>query len=256
MNMIKPSTLRSKERIVVFDTETTGFSNSDRIIEFGAVEIINGQPRETFQAYIRPPIRVPKAAIDVHGITNEFLSNMPPFSSVFPSIYDFIRGSRLVAHNAKFDIRMMRNECRHLDIELPIEFENVIDTMELAAKKWPGKRASLDAMLDRLGISRSGRILHGALLDSQLLAEAFLALDKGQIALNIKAGTAVVTRASAARTVAPLPLVKLCAADIDMHNAYVSNFAKNATLLITSQEVQKTAPSKNAVQDDFSNLVF
>ncbi len=171
-------------RYVVFDTETTGFStrggiNADRVVEFGAVEIIDDViTGNTLRFLINPERPIPAATTAVHGITDKDVADAPIFKQVLPEILDFIRGATLVAHNADFDIGMLSNEMKIA--EHPETFWNVVtdveDTQPLSRRLWPekGVKHSLDAVCQRLSVDLSKRTSHGALLDSQLLAEAFL----------------------------------------------------------------------------------
>ena len=260
--MIKPSRSTSNmgvqpQRIVAFDTESTGVSNSDQIIEFGAVEIIDGKICRTFQRYIKPSIRIPADATRVHGITNAMLKNAPSFEKVAEDIFLFVKGAKLVAHNAAFDCRMMKLEGERHNIEIPPEFDQaaVIDTMKMAQQKWPGKRIGLDALLDRLGIDRSSRVEHGALLDSMLLAKAYLAFDRGQVDIQLRAseGPSLVSRIK--RVVAGLPLVALSSNDVDEHNRYVVQISKNPAAQVSFGVNSLPPVARPTEQDQFADLI-
>ena len=169
-------------REIVLDTETTGFDpfNGDRLVEIGCVELINHLPTgQTYHQYINPERDMPDGAFAVHGLSEEFLRDYPVFKAVAPAFLDFIGGDRLIIHNAEFDMRFLNAELKAAGFsELP--FERAIDTLALARRKFPGASASLDALCRRFGVDGSARTLHGALLDSQLLAEVYLELLGGR----------------------------------------------------------------------------
>ncbi|WGE90543.1 DNA polymerase III subunit epsilon [Actinobacillus genomosp. 1] len=179
-------------RQVVLDTETTGMSFSGppqighNIIEIGAVEVINRRlTGRTFHVYIKPPREVEEEAIKVHGITNEFLQDKPVFAEVADEFIEFIKGAELIIHNAPFDVAFMDQEFSYLENPPPktAEMCGVTDSLAVARKMYPGKRNNLDALCDRLGIDNSKRVLHGALLDAEILADVFLMMTGGQLAL-------------------------------------------------------------------------
>ncbi|WGE71262.1 DNA polymerase III subunit epsilon [Actinobacillus equuli subsp. haemolyticus] len=179
-------------RQVVLDTETTGMSFSGppqighNIIEIGAVEVINRRlTGRTFHVYVKPPREVEEEAIKVHGITNEFLQDKPVFAEVADEFIEFIKGAELIIHNAPFDVAFMDQEFSYLENPPPktAEMCSVTDSLAVARKMYPGKRNNLDALCDRLGIDNSKRVLHGALLDAEILADVFLMMTGGQLAL-------------------------------------------------------------------------
>lgn len=179
-------------RQVVLDTETTGMSFSGppqighNIIEIGAVEVINRRlTGRTFHVYIKPPREVDEEAIKVHGITNEFLQDKPVFAEVADEFIEFIKGAELIIHNAPFDVAFMDQEFSYLENPPPktAEMCSVTDSLAVARKMYPGKRNNLDALCDRLGIDNRKRVLHGALLDAEILADVFLMMTGGQLAL-------------------------------------------------------------------------
>ncbi len=169
-------------REIVLDTETTGLNplQGDRVIEIGCVEINNLLPTGNFyHCYFNPEGDVPSEAIRVHGITNEFLSDKPLFSSEVDVFLEFISDSPLVIHNAAFDVGFLNSELSHLGFpQIPIN--RSIDTVALARKKFPGSPASLDFLCKKFNIDASKREKHGALLDAQLLAEVYLELRGGR----------------------------------------------------------------------------
>ncbi|MGB0541129.1 MAG: DNA polymerase III subunit epsilon [Hyphomicrobiales bacterium] len=169
-------------REIVLDTETTGLSpdNGDRIVEIGCVELINHVPTQnTFQAYLNPEREMDAGAEKVHGLTNEFLSNKPKFIEIVDDFLNFIGDSKLVAHNADFDINFLNSELARVKRD-KINNDRVIDTLKIARSKYPGARNSLDALCKRFFVDNSNRTLHGALLDSEILAEVYLELVGGK----------------------------------------------------------------------------
>ena len=181
-------------RQVVLDTETTGMNMMGQpqighnIIEIGAVEVINRRlTGRTFHVYIKPPREVDEEAIRVHGITNEFLQDKPVFAEIADDFLAFIKGAELIIHNAPFDVAFMDQEFSYLKDPPPktAEMCTVTDSLQMARKMYPGKRNNLDALCDRLGIDNSKRVLHGALLDAEILADVFLMMTGGQIALLV-----------------------------------------------------------------------
>lgn len=170
-------------REIILDTETTGFDplKGDRIVEIGCVELMNHIPTgKIYHAYINPERAVPTAASAVHGLTDEFLADKPAFAEIVSDFLEFIGDDApLVIHNASFDMGFLNAELvRHGFKMLP--FERAIDTLAIARKKYPGAPASLDALCKRFGVNLSERNLHGALLDSRLLAEVYLELRGGR----------------------------------------------------------------------------
>lgn len=170
-------------REIVLDTETTGLDPNEghRIVEIGAVELINHLPTgEVYHQYINPERSMPKEAFDVHGLGDEFLRDQPAFSEIVDAFIGFIGSdTQLVIHNAEFDMRMINAELSRLDRTI-LPMSRSTDTLHLARKKFPGAQASLDALCRRYHIDNSAREKHGALLDSELLAEVYLELLGGR----------------------------------------------------------------------------
>ena len=169
-------------REIVLDTETTGLSpdNGDRIVEIGCVELINHVPTSnTYQVYLNPEKDMDPGAEKVHGLTNEFLLDKPKFIEIADSFLDFIGDSNLIAHNADFDINFLNSELVRAKKD-KINNDRVVDTLKIARNKFPGARNSLDALCKRFFVDNSNRSLHGALLDSELLAEVYLELVGGK----------------------------------------------------------------------------
>ncbi len=169
-------------REIVFDTETTGFeyAKGHRLIEIGAVELINHLPTgKTFHQYINPEREVPEDAVKVHGLTYEILKDYPTFDKVADKWLEFIGDDKLVAHNASFDMNFVNYELKQIN-KRQMSWDNCIDTLEIARAMFPGARCSLDALCKRFEIDNSARTFHGALLDAQLLSEVYLELLGGK----------------------------------------------------------------------------
>jgi DNA polymerase-3 subunit epsilon len=183
-------------RQIVLDTETTGLEpqQGHRVIEIGCVELINRRlTRRHYHQYINPEREVDQGAIEVHGITNEFLADKPVFADVAAEFWEFIRGAELVIHNAAFDIGFLNHEFARLGMP-PVTSEcRVLDTLALARQKHPGQKNNLDALCKRYGVDNSHRELHGALLDAEILADVYLLLTGGQTALELGTETQVTT---------------------------------------------------------------
>lgn len=163
-------------REISFDTETTGLDpfSGHRVIEIGCVEIIDRRITENhFHVYINPERDVPRAATQVHGITDEFLSDKPLFKDIASAFLDFVGNDKLVIHNAGFDMKFINYELERCNLS-PLPFDQAIDTLLMARKKFPGAKATLDALCQRFGISLERREKHGALLDAELLADMYL----------------------------------------------------------------------------------
>ena len=179
-------------REIVFDTETTGLDpkTGDRMVEIGCVEMVNLVPTgATFHAYYNPERDMPAGAEAVHGLSAAFLSDKPLFRDSFAELLDFIGDAPLVAHNAGFDFGFLNAELAMCGCE-PVAMSRMVDTVQLAKKKHPGAKLSLDALCTRYGIDRSHRVKHGALLDAELLAQVYVELKGGrQIGLELAADT-------------------------------------------------------------------
>jgi DNA polymerase-3 subunit epsilon len=177
-------------REIILDTETTGLdpATGDRVVEIGAVELLNHLPTgRTFHVYINPERDMPKEAEAVHGLSSAFLSDKPIFAAIAQDFLDFIGDAALVIHTASFDMAFLNAELGFLRLG-PIPPERVIDTLHIARQKHPGSANSLDALCRRYGIDNSRRTKHGALLDSELLADVYLELIGGrQTALILEA---------------------------------------------------------------------
>ena len=173
-------------RQIVLDTETTGLEPSEnhRIIEIGCVELVDRKlTGNHYHQYINPERGIDKGAVEVHGLSTEFLSNKPTFSSIYKKFQDFISGAELIIHNAPFDIGFIDHECAKLNtIDIRInDICSVIDTLVMARQRHPGQRNNLDALCKRYFVDNSKRDLHGALLDAEILADVYLLMTGGQV---------------------------------------------------------------------------
>ena len=180
-------------REIVLDTETTGFDpeQGDRIVEIGAVELMRHVPTgRTYHQYINPERSMPTEAFEVHGLGDDFLRDKPVFKNVGKAFIDFIGDAKLIIHNAAFDMKFLNAELDWMGLrKLPMD--RAIDTLAIARRKFPGSPASLDALCRRFNIDNSARTLHGALLDSEILAEVYLELIGGrQPGLTLDSGQA------------------------------------------------------------------
>ena len=216
-------------RQIVLDTETTGIDprQGHRIIEIGCVELLNRRlTGNTFHVYINPQRIVEQEAIEVHGITNEYLTDKPVFSAVAQEFIEFIKGAQLVIHNAPFDVGFMDAEFARIPRfagQKTAEFCTVLDTLDLARQLHPGQKNNLDALCKRYGIDNSHREKHGALLDSEILADVYLMMTGGQTDLNLSGKShteggmqqEVIRRLPGDRK--PLKVVKATADELAMH---------------------------------------
>lgn len=191
-------------REIVFDTETTGFkfSEGDRLVEIGCVELVNRvETGRVFHAYFNPGRSMPAEAQAVHGLSDAFLSDKPAFHTLVDDLIEFLGDAPLIAHNANFDFGFINGElgaCKRDAICL----SRMVDTLALARSRHPGAKHTLDALCVRFGIDRSRRVLHGALLDAQLLAQVYVELMGGrQIGFGLESGAGIV--GDTAETVAP-----------------------------------------------------
>lgn len=190
-------------REIILDTETTGLDPAagHRIVEIACVELVNHVATgQTYQVYVNPRRDVPEEAYRVHGLSSEFLSQFPAFDGIVDDFVGFIGDSRLVIHNAEFDLRFLNHELSQVE-RPPIDADRAVDTVQLARKRFPGAQVNLDALCRRFEIDNSARDLHGALLDCQLLAEVYLELRGGRqpgLALVDDGGRGAAARAATA----------------------------------------------------------
>jgi DNA polymerase-3 subunit epsilon len=222
-------------REIVFDTETTGLSpqSGDRVVEIGCVELLNQIPSgKTFHVYINPERDMPTEAFRVHGLSAEFLADKPVFAAIAEEFLAFIGEAKLVAHNAAFDMSFINHELGKLGYP-PIAEDRVVDTLALARRKHPFGPNSLDGLCQRYGIDNSRRVKHGALLDSEILADVYLELTGGRqsaLVLATEAGSDGMDgvpggprHGRAAQRPSPLP-PRLTASDIAAHEAFWTSF--------------------------------
>lgn len=178
-------------RSVVLDTETTGMPVTDghRVIEIGCVELMGRRlTGRHFHVYLQPDREIDEGAIAVHGITNEFLQDKPRFKEVAEEFFEFIRGAQLIIHNAAFDVGFINNEFALLGQQDRADIGehcSILDTLLMARERHPGQRNNLDALCKRYGVDNSGRDLHGALLDAEILADVYLTMTGGQTHLSL-----------------------------------------------------------------------
>jgi DNA polymerase-3 subunit epsilon len=215
-------------REIVIDTETTGLDpdTGDRIVEIGAVELLNHMPTgRSFHAYVNPQRDVPFEAVQVHGLTTQFLSDKPNFSAVAGEFAAFIGDARLVIHNAAFDMKFLNAELGWAGLA-GVSWARAVDTLELARRRFPGAQNSLDALCRRFGVDNSGRQKHGALLDSELLAEVYLELMGGRqpdLTLTVVAAGPVSTGAIWRAPARPRPLApRLTLSETEAHSQFIA----------------------------------
>jgi DNA polymerase-3 subunit epsilon len=221
-------------REIIFDTETTGLNPREghRLVEIGCIEMLNRFPTgRVFHQYINPERDMPFEAFEIHGLSTEFLKDKPLFTAIADELWEFLDGAQLVAHNAGFDMGFINAEFERAKKPI-IGLERVVDTVQLARRKFPGAKASLDALCERFGISNAHRVKHGALLDAEILAEVYSELLGGkQAALGFDGGSRGSAIASAAATpaVRPEPLTPLLTeAEIAAHAAFVAGMGEKA----------------------------
>jgi DNA polymerase-3 subunit epsilon len=227
-------------REIVLDTETTGFEPSEghRIVEIGAVELLNKMPTgRTYHQYINPERPMPKEAFEVHGLGDDFLRDKPVFKTIARDFIEFVGESTLVIHNAAFDMKFLNAELKSLG-HPGLPMSQSLDTVAMARRKFPGAPASLDALCRRFGIDNSAREKHGALLDCELLAEVYLELIGGRqpdfVLATAAAQTAAHQRATQAgrAKVRPSPLPsRLTEEEQAAHQAFLAKMGDSAVWL-------------------------
>lgn len=215
-------------REIVFDTETTGlsFAGGDRLVEIGCVELFNRvETGRTFHAYYHPERDMPAEAFAVHGLSAAFLADKPVFHGAADALLEFIADAPLIAHNAGFDFSFLNGELERCGRD-PVCRSRMVDTLQIARSRHPGAKHTLDALCSRYGIDRSHRVLHGALLDAQLLAQVYVELLGGrQIGLGLTTVEAPVVVAAAApqRAATPRPprVFSASAAELAAHATFL-----------------------------------
>lgn len=224
-------------REIVMDTETTGLDpeTGDRIVEIGAVELLNHLPTgRVLQLYINPERDMPIEAERVHGLSAAFLRDKPKFAEVAQEFIDFIEGATLVIHNAAFDIGFLNAEFARIGAPA-ITLDRVVDTLQMARRRFPGSPASLDALCKRLGVDNSAREKHGALLDSEILAEVYLELMGGRQPDLVLApsGSEAGSGAAGGHAGAPRPAARpfrprITEAEAEAHAAFVAELGPDS----------------------------
>jgi DNA polymerase-3 subunit epsilon len=229
-------------RQIVLDTETTGLETSQghRIIEIGCVELVNRRlTGQHYHQYINPQREIDQGAIEVHGITNDFLADKPAFAQVAEEFLTFVEGAELVIHNAPFDVGFINSELKRLGAtEGTIESRcRIIDTLQMARGKHPGQRNNLDALCQRYSVDNSQRDLHGALLDAEILADVYLAMTGGQTTFQLGGGDSRGEENGAELRNAPrplpanrrpLPVIKACDEELAAHQRTLDSISKAA----------------------------
>ena len=223
-------------RQIVLDTETTGLepSQGHRIIEIGCVEMVNRRlTGNRYHQYLQPDREIDEAAVEIHGITNSFLSDKPRFAEIADDFLGFIRGAELIIHNAPFDVGFIDHELKLLGGEFCqlAEICSVLDTLEQARQLHPGQRNNLDALCKRYGIDNSHRELHGALLDAEILADVYLAMSGGQVTLSLEGSREVRTELSfVAHPVSAdrpsLPVIRASSQELAVHEYILRTMVK------------------------------
>ena len=223
-------------RQVVLDTETTGLEHKDghRVIEIGAVELVDRRlTGRQYHQYINPERDIEDGALEVHGISREFLSDKPLFADIAAEFLEFIEGAELLIHNAPFDVGFLDAELTRLDSPVRIDGRSqILDTLELARDLHPGQRNSLDAICKRYDVDNSSRKLHGALLDAEILADAYLAMTGGQTDLGLAFQSSVTNEESAdvfvQRDHPPLQVLRPSDDELALHEARLQTIQKQS----------------------------
>lgn len=236
-------------RQIILDTETTGLyaDGGDRLVEFAGLEMVNRQMTDkNLHLYVHPERDMPEEAAKVHGLTIEVLEekNAPPFAEVGRQIADFLRGAELIIHNAKFDVGFLNMEFRRMGLPTVEELGcTVTDTLAMAREMFPGQKASLDALCNRFSVDRSKRVLHGALIDCELLGEVYLAMTRRQFDLmggDEKEEPAAQPAVSAEmKRSAKLKVVKADEAELAAHEKYLDGLGESCIWR------KETVPSEN-----------
>ena len=223
-------------RQIVLDTETTGLSaeNGDRIIEIGCVELVRRKlTGNNKHFYLNPGRNSHEDALKVHGISNEFLKDKPKFSAVVDELLDYLQGAEIIIHNAPFDVSFLNKELEIIGREPLMHcVAKVTDSLMMAKEMFPGKRNSLNALCDRLEVDNSGRTLHGALLDAELLADVYINLTRGQNSLMMDIGSPVQTGESE-------PLVDLRLFELPVLSASEQEMDAHEKVLLTLDKASR-----------------
>lgn len=225
-------------RQIVLDTETTGLdpAQGHRIIEIGCVELLNRKlTGKHLHLYINPEREVDAGALEVHGITNEFLADKPVFAEIVDLFLEFVQGAELIIHNAPFDIGFLDYELARLDrgYKTMLEYCSVVDSLALARKKHPGQKNNLDALCKRYDVDNSQRVLHGALKDAEILADVYLLMTGGQSSLHLghEAGGEDARGEEAAKLTGPRPplrVIKPTPEELEAHRRNLEQIHKSS----------------------------
>ena len=225
-------------RQIVLDTETTGLEPAlgHKIIEIGCVELVRRRlTGNHYHQYLNPDREIEAGAVEVHGISNEFVADKPRFAEVCEDFLAFVDGAELIIHNAPFDVGFLNHELSGLPGQAPIESRcRILDTLEMARKLHPGQRNSLDALCKRYGVDNSRRELHGALLDAEILADVYLAMTGGQSSLALEPVQAQAHSAIGAldlgqrRSRGGLRVIRASAEEVAAHEARLDEIEKAA----------------------------
>ena len=227
-------------RQIVLDTETTGLDPKDghRIIEIGCVEMDNRElTGRHYHVYINPDREVEDSAVEVHGITNDFLADKPRFEEIVDEFIEFIRGADLVIHNAPFDVGFMDHEFALVGGKTPrtADICSVTDSLAVARRKHPGQKNNLDVLCRRYGVDNSNRELHGALLDAEILARVYLLMTGGQTALSLGGGDEDGSTASAIRRLSadrrPLTVLRADDQECARHEAFLDSLEEKGDVV-------------------------
>jgi len=233
-------------RQVVLDTETTGLSPElgHKILEIGCVEILDRKlTRRHYHQYINPQREIDDGALEVHGITQEFLKDKPVFKDIFKPFLEYVKGAELIIHNAPFDVAFLNREMRLISPKLGkiTDYCSIIDSLELARNKHPGQKNNLDALCKRYMVDNSQRDLHGALLDSEILADVYLLMTGGQVTLSLgDTESENVDNISGIRRVSSdrpaLKVIKADSAETERHSLLLNKIEQKADVKVLWQE--------------------
>ncbi len=224
-------------RQIILDTETTGLNaeTGDRLVEIGCVELLNRKlTGHNLHHYVNPERDSEEGALRVHGLTTDFLSTKPKFAAIAQELRDYLQGAdELIIHNAPFDVGFLNKEFEMLGLGPVTELVGrVVDSLAMAKELYPGKRNGLDALCDRLGVDNSGRTLHGALLDAELLADVYIGMTRGQDALLIDLGSGPDASGSATQAIDlsqfRLPVIEPSETELAQHEEVLNQMDKSS----------------------------
>lgn len=220
-------------RQIFLDTETTGLypDQGDRLIEIGCVELVNRKlTGNNLHLYVNPGRDSHEEALRIHGITTEFLKDKPTFAQVAEQLLAYVADAQVIIHNASFDVGFLNMELAQLKLpQFKEHVAGIVDTLAMAKEMFPGKRNNLDALCDRLGVDNSGRVLHGALLDAELLADVYINMTRGQDALLMDAAVAQdagVAVVSMDYSGIDLPVLRANAQELGLHDEVLNQIDK------------------------------